>query len=117
MAGAVQAVDDRSFGTEVLESHLPVLVDFWADWCGPCKAVARMVEQLAGEFSGLLKVCALDVDGSHAIASEYGVMSLPTIILFRGGRPVLRLAGAVPSLADLRCRISQVLAIRTAGLG
>ncbi|MDP2872144.1 MAG: thioredoxin [Bacillota bacterium] len=105
----VREVSDSNFVAEVLESALPVLVDFWATWCGPCRAVAAVVEQLADEFRGALKVCKLDVDESHATARECGVISLPTLIVFRNGEPVQRLVGSVPRIAELRARVNGVL--------
>jgi thioredoxin len=78
---------------------LPVLVDFWAAWCGPCRAVAPTVEALASEYAGKLKVVKLDVDESGDVAGQFGVQSIPTLILFKGGQPVERLIGNVPKPA------------------
>jgi thioredoxin 1 len=93
------AVTSENFTTEVLQSPLPVLVDFWAAWCGPCRAVAPTVEALASEYAGKLKVVKLDVDESGDVAGQFGVQSIPTLILFKGGQPVERLIGNVPKPA------------------
>jgi thioredoxin 1 len=93
------AVTSGNFTAEVLQSPLPVLVDFWAAWCGPCRAVAPTVEALAVEYAGKLKVVKLDVDESGDVAGQFGVQSIPTLILFKGGQPVERLIGAVPKPA------------------
>jgi len=89
-------VDDTNFKQEVLESDVPVLVDFWAEWCGPCRMVAPVVEELAGEYDGRLKVCKLNVDEAPVTASEYGIMSIPTLAIFKNGEVVERIIGAVP---------------------
>ena len=89
-------VDDTNFKQEVLESDVPVLVDFWAEWCGPCRMVAPVVEELAGEYAGKLKVCKLNVDGAPVTASEYGIMSIPTLAIFKDGEIVDKIIGAVP---------------------
>ncbi len=89
-------VTDANFREEVLESNLPVLVDFWAVWCAPCSMVAPVVEEIAKEYDGKLKVCKLNVDEAPATASEYGVMSIPTLAVFKNGQIVEKLIGAVP---------------------
>ena len=91
----VQLRDD-SFETEVLKSDVPVLVDFWAQWCMPCHMVAPAVEAVAKEYEGKLKVCKLNVDESPQTASAYGIMSIPTLMIFKGGQPVDKIIGAVP---------------------
>ncbi|MHB1455951.1 MAG: thioredoxin [Armatimonadota bacterium] len=78
-------VTTQSFEQEVLKSDIPVMVDFWAEWCGPCKMLAPAVDAIAEEFAGKLKVLKLDIDKDAAIASKYGVMSIPTLIIFKGG--------------------------------
>ncbi len=90
------AVTDTTFEQEVLKSTTPVLVDFWAEWCGPCRMVAPVVEQIADEQGEKLKVAKLDVDHNPQKAQEYGVMSIPTLILFKGGQPAERLVGYMP---------------------
>ena len=84
------------FQTEVLESPIPVLVDFSAEWCGPCKAIAPAVEQLTVELEGQARVVTIDVDEHTEIASKYGIMSIPALVLFKGGQEVDRIVGAVP---------------------
>lgn len=84
---------DDNFDEEVLQSKNPVLVDFWAPWCGPCKIIAPVVEELAGEFSGRLKVCKLDIDQAQATAARYDIQSIPTLIVFKNGRVRQRLTG------------------------
>lgn len=89
-------VNDTNFREEVLESNLPALVDFWAPWCAPCSIVAPVVEGMAKEYEGRLKVCKLNVDESPKTSSEYGIMSIPTLAIFNGGDMVDRIIGAVP---------------------
>ncbi len=89
-------VKDESFEIEVLNSELPVLVDFWAPWCMPCRMVAPQVEMIAREYEGKLKVCKLNVDEAPQIASRYGIMSIPTLMIFKTGQPVDKIIGAVP---------------------
>ncbi|MBI3325830.1 MAG: thioredoxin [Nitrospinae bacterium] len=89
-------VTDDTFEQEVLKASMPVLVDFWAVWCGPCKAIAPVVEELAGEYEGKLKVMKLDVDENPRVPTTYGVQSIPTLLIFKGGQPAERVVGAVP---------------------
>jgi thioredoxin 1 len=84
------------FRAEVLESPIPVLVDFSAQWCGPCRAIAPAVEQLATELAGKLKVVTIDVDEHGEVAGRYGIMSIPALVVFKGGQEVDRIVGAVP---------------------
>jgi thioredoxin 1 len=94
--GNAVAVNEESFSREVLESPVPVLVDFWATWCGPCRAIAPVVEQIAAENAGRLKVVKLDVDENGETSIRYGVMNIPTLLLFKGGKVVERWIGAAP---------------------
>jgi thioredoxin 1 len=92
----VREVTDSTFAQEVLHSTSPVLVDFWAGWCGPCKAIAPIVEGLAREYEGQLTVMTLDVDANPHTASTYRVQSIPTLLVFKDGKPAERIVGAVP---------------------
>ena len=94
--GNALAVTDESFEQEVLKSEVPVLVDFWAAWCGPCRMVAPIVDQLATEYSGKLKVAKVDVDQNPDVSGRLGVLSIPTLMVFKGGEMVERIIGAVP---------------------
>lgn len=87
---------DANFETEVLKSDLPVLVDFWAVWCGPCKMIAPVVEEIAGEYAGKLKVAKVDVDENPMSGQKYGVRSIPTLLLFKQGKVVETIIGAMP---------------------
>ena len=91
-----KAVTDSDFQKEVLEADTPVLVDFWAEWCVPCKMVAPVLDELAQEYDGKVKFTKLDVDSSPQIAVRYGVRSIPTLLVFKGGSPVDQVVGAVP---------------------
>ena len=92
----VQQVTDGSFDSEVLKSDLPVLIDFWAPWCGPCKAIAPVVDELAKEYGGRLKVVKMNVDDNPQTPSKYGVRGIPNLILFKGGQVKDQIVGAAP---------------------
>src|SRR5206468_2920283 len=87
---------DTSFENEVVKADQPVLVDFWAEWCGPCRMIAPILENLADEYAGSLKIAKLDVDANPATMMKFGVQSIPTLILFKDGQPVERLVGYMP---------------------
>ena len=99
---ATSTVTDASFSQDVLSSSTPVLVDFWATWCGPCKMVAPVLEEIAKEKTGDLRVVKLDVDANPETARDFQVVSIPTLILFKGGEPVKRIVGAKGKAALLR---------------
>jgi thioredoxin 1 len=101
-AGATIEVSDASFSADVLSSDKPVLVDFWATWCGPCKMVAPVLEEIASERCDQLTVAKLDVDANPETARDFQVVSIPTMILFKDGQPVKRIVGAKGKAALLR---------------
>jgi len=92
--GANLAISKSDFETEVLKSDVPVLVDFWATWCRPCIAIAPHIEALSEEFAGQAKVFKVDVDSDQELASQYGIMSIPALVVFKGGQEVDRMVGA-----------------------
>ncbi len=92
----IVVLQDTTFENEVLKSDVPVLVDFWAIWCGPCKAIAPTVEELAKQYKGKVKVAKMDVDEHQQVPQQYGIRSIPTLLVFKGGRVVDTIVGAVP---------------------
>ena len=96
MAKDTVVVGDSSFKNEVIDSNTPVLVDFWATWCAPCRAIAPALEDLATQYKGKVKIAKVDVDESQQVAQQFGIRSIPTLLLFKGGRVVEQLVGAMP---------------------
>ena len=90
---AAQEVTEATFEETVIKSETPVMVDFWAEWCGPCKALSPTIDEITSELDGKLKVCKLDVQTNPSTASKYSVISIPTLILFKAGEPVERIVG------------------------
>jgi len=101
-------IQDSNFDNIVLQSKTPVLVDFWAEWCGPCRMVAPVVEELAEEYDGKITFAKVDVDQNPQIAGKYGIMSIPTLIIFKGGKPVSNIVGFRPK-AELKRSMDDAL--------
>ena len=92
----ITEITDTNFKNEVLQSNVPVLVDFWAPWCSPCRAIAPVLEELAGEYAGRAKIVKLNVDDHQSSAAAYGVRSIPNLIIFKNGQVAQQIVGAVP---------------------
>ena len=101
-------IDDSNFDQVVLQAKMPTLVDFWAAWCGPCRMVAPVVEELAEEYDGRINFTKVDVDQNPQIASRYGIMSIPTLIIFKDGKPVSNIVGFRPK-AELKKSLDAAL--------
>ncbi len=108
MAEGVQAVTDADFEAQVVKAELPTVVDFWAEWCGPCRRVAPIIEELAAEYAGRVRFAKMNVDDNSATPAQFGIMSIPTIILFKEGVPASKIVGA-RSKADFRAWIDSNL--------
>jgi len=102
------AVNDANFKDEVLNSDLPVLVDFWAEWCGPCRMIAPTIEEIAKEYSGKVKVCKLNVEEAAQTSADYGIMNIPTLVIFKNGEMVEKIVGAI-SKNDISAKIDSHL--------
>ena len=109
MAGAVLDLTDANFEQEVIKSAVPVLVDLWAAWCGPCRIIAPVVEELAGAYKGKVKFGKVNVDDHPQVAAQFHIMNIPTLLLFKGGREVDRIVGVVPK-EELTRRIDRAAA-------
>ncbi|MEW6301231.1 MAG: thioredoxin [Thermodesulfobacteriota bacterium] len=108
MAGNIVEVSDATFASEVLQAPTPVLIDFWAPWCGPCRAIAPLVEEIANEYAGKLKVVKMNVDDNPRTPAQYGVRGIPNLIVFKNGEVQQQIVGAVPK-AQLVKAISTVV--------
>ena len=102
-------ITDATFEQEVIKSDTPVVVDFWAEWCGPCKMIAPLVEELAGEYEGKVKFTKLDVDSNRQTPMQFGVRGIPTLLIFNDGKPVGQVVGAVPKTM-LKEKVDEALA-------
>ena len=107
--GAASHTSDSEFKQDVLDSKIPVLVDFWAEWCGPCKMVAPVLDELAKEFEGKIKIAKVDVDQNQQVAGSFNIRSIPTMLFFKNGQVVKQLVGAHPK-AKLVSEIQEVIA-------
>ena len=108
MAGTALEITEQNFDQEVEKSNVPVLIDMWAAWCGPCRIIGPVVEELAGKYQGKMKVGKLNVDDHPQVAGRFRIMNIPTLLLFKGGQEVDRIVGVVPK-EELARRIDRVL--------
>ena len=108
MAGSVMELSESNFEQEVAKSPMPVLVDLWAAWCGPCRMIAPVVEELAGTYQGKMKMGKLNVDDYPQVAAQFRIMNIPTLLLFKGGKEVDRIVGVVPK-EELTRRLEKVI--------
>lgn len=108
--GKAVEINDTNFESEVIKSGIPVLVDFWATWCGPCQAAGPIIEKIAEEYEGKVKVCKLNVDEGGQTAAQYSVMSIPTLNFFKGGKVVDQIVGVTPDFeSDIKGKISKLI--------
>jgi thioredoxin 1 len=105
MSDKITHLTSETFKNAVSSSTTPVLVDFWAPWCGPCKAIAPVLDELATEFDGRLSIAKVDIDQNEAIAAEYGIRAIPTMLLFKGGKVVEQIVGMLPK-ATLKAKLA-----------
>jgi thioredoxin 1 len=103
------AVSDATFATEVLQSNLPVIVDFWAEWCGPCRMIAPILDQISVDYAGKVKIVKVDVDANSRTASQFSVMSIPTLLFFKAGKVQDQIIGAMPK-KQLQEKVDKFLA-------
>ncbi|MEK7722055.1 MAG: thioredoxin [Elusimicrobiota bacterium] len=108
MSNEIQ-LTDANFDQEVIKSDLPVLVDFWAPWCGPCRMLVPVIEELAKEYAGRVKVCKLNTDGAQDTAGKYQISAIPTILLFKGGKMAQQLVGLQPK-EEIKKRLDELIA-------
>ena len=106
--GKYEVVTEANFEAQVLKSEIPVVVDFWAEWCAPCKLLEPIIDQLADEYEGKVKFAKIDVDSNPSISMNYGIRSIPTLLIFKSGDPVEQLIGAVPK-TNITDKINSVL--------